>query len=434
MGFTVSAIDKNSSTYKAGIRQGDEILAFNGEEFIDYIDYIYFSSLPDIDLQYRSKGVIKNAAIRKHPEEPLGLDFCESLLKKRVCANKCLFCFVDQLPKGMRKSLYVKDEDWRYSFIMGNYVTLSDISDSEIQRIIRRKASPLFISVHAADEALRKKLLGNTHARPVRPLLERLKEGGISFHAQAVICRGINDARIFEETMAYLYSLHPFALSLAAVPCGLTEHRQGLFPLEPLDTQTAGQVVGLVEAFQKKALAEKGTRFVYASDEMYIRAGRELPAYEAYEDFAQIENGVGLIRLLERETLDALEDAGDARPVFKKISAATGVDAYPFISSLFAHAAEKLKMQITVYPVENRFFGKSVTVSGLLTGGDICESLKGRDLGEALLLPDCMLREQEDIFLDNMSITQMKEILGVEVIDIPADGYALINTLTTRLR
>jgi putative radical SAM enzyme (TIGR03279 family) len=431
MGFTVSGIDKKSAAYKAGIRPGDVILGFEGEKFIDYIDYIHFSSFSNLHLQYRSNGAMKTVRIKKDADEPLGLDFAENLLKKRVCGNKCLFCFVDQLPKGMRRSLYVKDEDWRYSFVMGNYVTLSDISDDELERIIRRKASPLYISVHSADEEIRKQLLGNPKARPIRPLLEQLREGGISFHTQAVICEGVNDKSAYRETMAYLYSLYPFAQSLAAVPSGLTGHRQGLFPLKSLDAQTARQIVEDTEAFQRQAFKETDTRFAFASDEMYIRAGCELPSFDAYENFAQIENGVGLLRKLEREVTEAIEWYGSVKPRFKKVSAATGVDAYPFVKHYFQKIGAALGMEIMVYPVENLFFGKSITVSGLLTGGDICTGLAGRELGEALLLPGCMLKEREEVFLDDMTLGQIKEQLGVEVLTIPSDGYDIIEALIT---
>lgn len=312
---------------------------------------------------------------------------------------------------------------------MGNYVTLANLSDEEFERIIRRKASPLYISVHAADEELRKQLLGNPLARPLRPVLEKFAENGISFHAQAVVCKGINDGEALNGTMEYLYCLHPSAQTLAVVPCGLTRYREGLYTLREMDIDTAVNIIRRVESFQVKALKEKNTRFVFASDEMYIKAGLPLPPYEDYEDFAQIENGVGLIRKLEYETNQAIEDYAGCKPKYKKIAAATGMDAYPFIQDLFSGISNAFRIKAMVYPVENRFFGSSVTVSGLLTGGDICKSLCDKDLGEALLLPESMLKENEDVFLDGMDLTQLKENLGVDVISVPVGGYDLIEAL-----
>jgi putative radical SAM enzyme (TIGR03279 family) len=430
MGFTVKSIDKHSAAWRAGLREGDRVLSFNGEDFVDYIDYVYFSSEDRLTVEYESRGRVKKALLKKDPEEPMGLEFEEGLLgKKRVCRNKCVFCFVDQLPKGMRRTLYVKDEDWRCSFIMGNYVTLSDIGEAELNRIIARKASPLYISVHAADEETRKKMIGNMKARPVMETLERLKDGGIKFHTQAVICPGYNDGKTLQNTMESLYGLYPSAMSLAVVPVGLTAHRRNLLPLKAMDKSSAEGVLKLVEDFAAKALKEKGTRFVFASDEIYIRAGKEMPAYEAYEDFPQIENGVGVTRKLEAETESAMEDYANEKAAYKKVSFATGVDACPYIEKLAQKLADRYKMEINVYPVENRFFGESVTVAGLLTGRDIRETLKNRDLGEALLLPDTMFRDREDVFLDDMDRKQMKEALGVDVLAVPVDGYALVETL-----
>ena len=357
MGFTVSSVEKGSAAWRSGIRQGDEILSFDSETFLDYIDYIDFASRDALCIQYLSRGKQKTAHIRKDADEPLGVDFAEGLLgRKRVCGNHCLFCFVDQLPAGMRESLYVKDEDWRYSFIMGNYVTLSNVSDAELARILRRKASPLYISVHATDENKRKTLLGNPKARPIRPALETLAEGGIKFHTQAVLCKGLNGGEVFRETMEYLYGLWPAVMTLAAVPCGLTAHRQGLPALEPTDRDSARETIRDVEAFQQRALREKGTRFVFASDEMYIKAALQPPAYETYEEFPQIENGVGLIRKFEREVLEALEDCRGAKPRYKSVSVATGTDAYPYISRIFEKIGEIVLVEAAVYAVENSFF------------------------------------------------------------------------------
>ena len=280
------------------------------------------------------------------------------------------------------------------------------------------------------DEQKRKTLLGNPKARPIRPALEMLAAGGIQFHTQAVLCKGLNDGAVFRETMAYLYGMYPAVMTLAAVPCGLTAHRQALPQLEPTDRESARETIRDVEAFQQRALAEKGTRFVFASDEMYIKAALQPPAYETYEEFPQIENGVGLVRKFEWEVCEALEEYREAKPRYKSVSVATGTDAYPYIRRIFEKIGEIYSVEAAVYAVENLFFGNSVTVAGLLTGRDVCDALKGKPLGDVLLLPESMMRENEELFLDGMTLEQMKKELGAEILRVPVDGYALVEALT----
>lgn len=420
--FEVKSVGKDSAAQRGGLLPGDIIAKINGEPLLDYVDYIYFCAQRRLKLSIERGGTQKTLHIVNSQEEDLGISFTEPLLgKKRVCGNKCVFCFVHQLPKGMRKSLYVKDEDWRYSLIMGNYVTLSTISKDEISRIIRRKASPLYISVHTVDEKLRHEMLGNEKAVPIRPLLKKFAAHGIRFHAQAVICPGLNDGPRLEETIRFLKRLHPATASLAIVPVGLTGHRKGLPELEPVSQDVAEDTIKVVEKWQKECLNSIGTRFVFASDEFYIRAGMQLPPAQSYESFDQIENGVGLVATLLSEADEALENCegtgGD-------LSLATGEDAHPYIESIAKRAAQRSGARVRVYAVKNLTFGGAVTVAGLLAGRDFVAALKGKDLGQKLLIPASTLRD-DNVFLDDMTLEGLSEALGIRVEPV-CDGYQLV--------
>ncbi len=420
--FEVKSVGKDSAAQRGGLLPGDIIAKINGEPLLDYVDYIYFCAQRRLKLSIERGGTQKTLHIVNSEEEDLGISFTEPLLgTKRVCGNKCVFCFVHQLPKGMRKSLYVKDEDWRYSLIMGNYVTLSTISKDEISRIIRRKASPLYISVHTVDEKLRREMLGNEKAVPIRPLLKKFAAHGIRFHAQAVICPGLNDGPRLEETIRFLKRLHPATASLAIVPVGLTGHRKGLPELEPVSQDVAEDTIKVVEKWQKECLNSIGTRFVFASDEFYIRAGMQLPPAQSYESFDQIENGVGLVATLLSEADEALENCegtgGD-------LSLATGEDAHPYIESIAKRAAQRSGARVRVYAVKNLTFGGAVTVAGLLAGRDFVTALKGKDLGQKLLIPASTLRD-DNVFLDDMTLEGLSEALGIRVEPV-CDGYQLV--------
>lgn len=420
--FEVKSVGQDSAAQRGGLLPGDKIAEINGEPLLDYIDYIYFCAQRRLKICIERSGAPMTLRIVKSDEEDLGISFTQPLLgKKRVCGNKCVFCFVHQLPKGMRKSLYVKDEDWRYSLIMGNYVTLSTISKDEIRRIIRRKASPLFISVHTVDEKQRRFMLGNDKAVPIRPLLKKLVAHGIRFHAQAVICPGLNDGPKLEETIRFLKRLHPAAVSLAVVPVGLTGYRKGLPELRPVSQSMAQDTIKMVEKWQKECLNSIGTRFVFASDEFYIRAGMALPPAEDYETFDQIENGVGLVATLLSEAEQALESCEGPGA---DLSLATGEDAYPFIESIVKRAAQRTGARVRVYAVKNVTFGGAVTVAGLLAGKDFVTALQGKDLGEKLLIPASTLRD-DDVFLDDMTLSALSEALGVSVEPV-CDGYELV--------
>lgn len=403
---------------EAGLRAGDKIISVNGEPLIDYIDYVWLSAKRRLKFRVQRGSGTLTLRMAKDEGEDLGLEFTQPLMgKKRVCGNRCVFCFVDQLPKGMRRSLYLKDEDWRWSILTGSYVTLTDIGREEIRRILKRGAGPLYVSVHTVDEALRRRITGNPRGQRIRPLLRALKARGIRFHAQAVICPGWNDGDKLEETFRFLKRLYPAAQSLAVVPVGLTAHRQGLTQISPVTPQQALYTVKEVEKWQQACLNSMGTRFVFAADEYYLRAGLPLPDADSYEDYPQLENGVGLIAKLMSGADEALMSC---RKSGRHISVVTGVDACPLISQLAKRASAACGAHIDVYCAENQTFGRSITVAGLLCGADIEAAVKGKPLGEALLVPESAVRE--GVFLDDMTVEQLSEKLGVPV--IPAGDMA----------
>lgn len=417
--FEVKCVAKGSAAERCAIQKGDRVVSINGEELIDYVDYVYFCAEKRLKIKLSRKNAIRTVRIKKLPQDDLGIEFTQSLLgEKRVCANKCIFCFVDQLPKGMRKSLYFKDEDWRYSFVMGNYVTLASISKSELRRIVKRGVSPLYISVHTVDENLRKVMLGNNKALPVRRILKKFAANGIRFHAQAVVCPGYNDKEKLEQTYKFLRQLYPAAMSLAVVPVGMTAFRHGLEQIPPVNKSMAQQTLKEVEKWQKECFNSIGTRFVFAADEYYIKAGESFPAAESYEAFDQIENGVGLMVKFLDEAKHALKSC-DCQG--RHISIAAGEDAYPFLKELGETISDKYGAKIDVHMVKNHTFGGGVTVSGLLGGKDYLRALKGKDLGRALLISASSLRD-DVVFLDDMTLGQLEKELGTAVYPVN-DGY-----------
>ena len=421
--FEVESAIPGGAAERAGILPGDKIKSVNGEALIDYVDYVYFCAIEKLRIRVLRGDKTMTARIVKDADEDIGLSFTQPLMgKKRICGNRCIFCFVEQLPKGMRKSLYLKDEDWRYSLVFGNYVTLSDISREEFARILRRKASPLYVSVHTVDEDLRRRMLKNTEGLAIKPMLRKMAARGMSFHAQAVICPGYNDGEKLEETFRFLRGLHPAAMSLAVVPVGLTGHREGLTALEPVSKDMALRTIKEVEKWQKECLNSIGSRFVFAADEYYLKAELPLPPVESYEDFCQIENGVGLVAKLMEEAAEALETAGPGK--IREVSIATGVDILPFIEDIAAKVSDKLGMKASVYGVDNQTFGGGVTVAGLLGGRDFLRALKDKPLGERLIIPAAALRE-DDVFLDDMTRAELEAALGVPVMP-SADAYELV--------
>lgn len=428
MAHRIISVEDGSPAQRAGILPGDELISINGETVIDFIDYQALTAFEVLDIGTR-RG---HFSVRKGEYQDTGLAFENPLMSGlRMCANKCMFCFVDQLPPYARDSLRVKDDDWRMSMMMGNYVTLTNVPDREIDRIIRRHASPLYISVHAMNPALRAKLLGTDRASRLPEQLKKLAAGGISFHNQAVLCPGINDGDALEETIGALVDMYPAAQSLALVPVGLTGFRDGLADVRKYTAEEARDVLRIAEKWRGICLEKFGTRFVFPSDEFYLAAGCELPSDEEYEDYAQIDDGVGLLRLFGCEYADAWEEAGTisnntgARPLI-----ACGVSAAPFFRALMDKYPLPCDVQVTA--IKNRFFGGGVTVSGLITGGDLTEQLKDIDATH-VLISECMLRAEDNVFLDDMPLAKAQELLGRPIIPVGRQGSDLFETIRSLL-
>ena len=433
MALTVSLVLPGSIAKKQHICVGDQLLEMNGEPIKDFIDFIYFEAQEAVTMRLRNRdGKERMLRIRKDETEHIGIAFeNDGVGVNRSCINKCIFCFIDQLPEGMRQSLYFKDDDWRLSFVMGNYVTLTNVSDAEFERILKRKVSPLYISVHATDDSVRSCMLQQQRGSGIMERLRRLKEAGIYFHCQAVLCKGYNDGAVLEKTIGDLSELMSNAMSLALVPVGLTEHREGLCELHPLDAETAGSIIDIAQSWQDKLYKTQGSRFVFCSDELYIRANREFPAPETYEDFAQLEDGVGMVSLFLSEVQEALGYYG-TEGRYREASVVCGVDAAPYIRQAADLCETLYGTKIYVYPVVNTFFGKTITVTGLLTGGDIGKALKGKPLGECLFMSNTMLRDREDTFLDDITLDQLSEMLQVQCCPMDPDGYAFVKAFSTQ--
>ncbi len=425
----IKSVEKGGISDKNGVRAGDELISINGERVLDYIDYAFFMGEERLTLLLRGgDGRERTVRIKKEDWEDIGLVFNEEQLGDPVhCRNKCIFCFEDQLPSGMRETLHVKDDDWRFSFLMGNYVTLTNLSDADIERIIKRKVSPLYVSVHATDDKLRRHMLGNPKAPEILPLLKHFIKNCVVIHAQIVVCEGINDGENLIQTINDLYRLYPGLGSVAVVPVGLTRHRDKLPLLKPISRENANDMINRIQVLQKQFLEESDTRFVFASDEMYIRAKRVLPAYEEYEDFVQIENGVGLIARFCDEIDQGLEDFKELK--YRNISVATGEDFASFMKEIAKKLKSNYNININVYNIQNDFFGHDVTVTGLLTGRDIISQLKGKDLGEKVFLCGSIFRQFEKVTLDNITLNEIAQNINAECEAVPCDGYEWIRAL-----
>ena len=428
----IFAVSEGSPADHAGIRADDRIISINGEPVTDEIDYQSLSTVSRLDIEISHGNEIRRFSVRKQEWEPLGLCLDETeAMKPRHCRNRCLFCFIDQLPPGMRETLYVKDDDWRLSLMMGNYVTLTNVSDQEFDRILSRKASPLYISVHATDPQIRCEMLRNRNAGMLMSRLKRLKEYGLEFHCQIVLCPGINDGTILERTVSDLASLWPASRSLAIVPVGLTKHRAGLASLKGFNEATARKLLDTVHAWQQRYLEEIGTRFVFPSDEFYCICGDPIPEEKEYEDFPQIENGVGMLRLLEQECEEAFEFLfSDGLPEIsgqKTVLIPTGVSAQPFIEKI-VNRYKPVNTEVRVIPVINRFFGETITVTGLIVGRDLIDTLKDT-ASDSILLCDTMLRDQTDRFLDDTTVDEVRSALNRPVRIVRNNGESLIRAL-----
>ncbi len=428
---TVTNVDKTSPA-RGHVRAGDMLLAINGHEIEDVLDYRYWSYEERLTLTIRRPdGSEHTVKVRKEPGEDLGLDFDEYLMDKPWgCSNRCVFCFVDQLPCGMRHSLYFKDDDARLSFLTGSYITLTNLSEREFERICALRISPINVSVHATNPALRARLMGNPRAADILTPLKRLADAGITINCQVVCCPGWNDGEELSRTMRELAELYPGVYSVSIVPVGLTMHREGLPKLTPFDKASAAETIDRVERFAAECLEKHGSRIFWCSDELYLKAGREVPGDEYYEEYSQLENGVGLITLLETEFADALDAAEAGEGTGEPFAIATGVSAAPLLEKLLHTGHKKCgKINGKVYAIVNDFFGHTIDVAGLVTGRDLIARLKGKDLGKRVLIPSKMLRHGEGVFLDDVTLEQAEAALGVPVVPIGSSGQDLLDAM-----
>lgn len=421
---TVTEVARRSKAARRGVRVGDVLVSINGHAIRDVLDYRFYLAEERLTLVLKRGEKTIEKKIRKEVYDDIGLGFETPLMdKKRCCANGCIFCFIDQLPKGMRESLYFKDDDARLSFLHGNYITLTNLTDEDIDRIIAMHISPINVSVHTTNPELRVKMMRNKNAGRVLSYLDRLAAAGITIRAQIVLCRGINDGDELMRSMHDLAALYPALDSVSVVPAGLTAHREGLYPLSAYTKEEAAEVIGMVDSFARSHYERCGSRLIYAADELYLRADLPIPQEDEYEGYPQIENGVGMLRSFYEEAACYLEGAPDTARPARTVSVATGFAAEPLLSKIAGEAAEKHgNLTSHIYKIENRWFGESITVSGLLTGHDIAEQLAGHELGEVLLLPRNTLRAEGDLFLCGMSPEELSKKLSVEIVFIGEDG------------
>ncbi len=429
VGHRITQVAPNGIAAECGIQAGDVLLSINGEAVLDQIDYQFLTASKELVLEVQDKQGIVEIQLEKDEDEPLGLVFESTMITHpRSCANRCVFCFIDQMPPGLRDTLYVKDDDWRLSLLMGNYITLTNLGRKEFERIIARRASPLYISVHATNGAVRARMMGNSRASELLQQLGKLQDAGIAFHCQIVLCPGMNDGAVLDETLDTLSSLYPAARTAALVPVGLSRYRDGLPTLQPYDRNTARRLLDQAHGWQHKLLEKLGTRFLFPADEFYCLSGYPLPGDQAYEEYAQIENGVGLLRSFEKEYRTAYGEMvpEDTKP--RRVLIATGVSAAPFFETLVSQFPIK-GVSVVICGIVNRFFGETVTVAGLLTGQDFLFGISGRDKVDEVLISRASLRQEGDLFLDGMSLDALAERIGTPVHAVSCDGAAFLYAL-----
>lgn len=432
MSVIIKSVTKNSHAEKCGIKSGEILEAINGNEIMDVLDYGFYQANSHLTLSVTdTNGNKRNIELKKREYDEIGLEFETYLMdKQRSCRNKCIFCFIDQLPKGMRKSLYFKDDDSRLSFLFGNYITLTNLTEHEIDRICKMHISPINVSVHTTNPELRVKMMGNRFAGNALSILKRLADAQIKLNCQIVACPGINDGKELLRTFNDLDRLNPSVESIAVVPVGLTRYRDGLYPLTEYTKETAAETLELINKFGDECLAKYGRRIAYASDEFYLKAEMPIPNEEFYGEFDQLENGVGLIALMKSEFEDELEYTEKRVTKSRTVSIATGEGIEDFMRSLANKAQQRFEgLTVQVFGIKNDFFGGGVNVSGLVTGGDLIAQLKKQNLGDELLIPSVMLRREGDIFLDDISIDDVKKQLNIKVTAVNNDGGKLLNAM-----
>ena len=430
-GHVVSLVQPGSIGDEMGIEPGDILLEINGHEILDVFDYHYYVDDENIVvLIEKPNGEQWELEIDKDEEEGLGLEFGQSLMDEyRSCRNKCMFCFIDQMPAGMRDTLYFKDDDSRLSFLQGNYITLTNMSDHDVERIVKYHLEPINISFQTTNPALRCKMLHNRFAGDALKKVDILYRGGIEMNGQIVLCKGVNDKEELERTIRDLTGYLPFLRSVSVVPVGLSKFRDGLYPLEPFTKEDAKEVLQLIGRWQDKIYEEYGIHFIHAGDEWYILAEEEVPDEESYDSYLQLENGVGMLRLLKDEFEEGIVALmGDGR--VREISLATGKLAYPYLKKMVDRLVEKFpNIKVHLYDIRNDFFGENITVSGLITGQDLMTQLQRQKLGEVLLIPCNMLKTDEDVFLDDFTVREVESTLQVPVNIVKSSGQDLIDAI-----
>ncbi len=426
----IEKVRHNSIAEEIGIETGDVLISINGKEVKDIIDYKFLISDEYILIEIEKNcGELWEFEIEKEFDEDLGIEFSNPLIDRaKSCRNKCIFCFIDQLPPNMRETLYFKDDDSRLSFLQGNFITLTNMSDEEIDRIIAYKLSPINISIHTTNPELRIKMLNNKNAGKIFPILKRFKDAGIEVNCQIVLVPGVNDGKELNRTLMDLSSLYPSVRSVAVVPVGITKFREGLYEIEPFNRESSKEVLSLIEKKQDEFLEKIGTRFVFASDEFYAMSNMSLPKYEEYEGFPQLENGVGLMRAFEYEIKEELQSIQDNIRLNKSYILATGTLAAGFMNYIKDCVMEKFDdLQLIVVPVKNNFFGTTITVSGLVTGQDLVEQLQFYDNVDGIIIPRSMLRQNSDVFLDDFTIEDIERELKVKIIPVDVSGKDFID-------
>lgn len=425
---TIASVLKGSIADEMSIEAGDKLIAINNTNIIDVLDYLEWIEQDYLELLIRKKGGEEwILEIEKDIDEDLGLEFEIPLMdKKKACANNCIFCFVDQLPSSSRCSLQFKDDDWRLSFLMGNYISLTNLSSLDLKRILEKRISPLYISIHTTNPELRVKMMGNKRAGEILGMLRKFRSSNIFIHCQIVLCRNINDGDELNKTLEDLWGFHDIIKSIAIVPVGLTGHREGLEKLYPYDRDSSNHLIDQVEGWQTFFRDKIGSSFVFIADEFYIMADRSMPDCDAYEDFPQIENGVGLVQKFRNEILEAIRGFNTIPIDDEHLSIITGKAASDLMEGIGQVLEKVTGKTIYIYPIHNTFFGGEVSVAGLVTGSDIIKGLKDKPLGQRVLIPDIMLRRGEDVFLDNMSLDDLSGKLGVDVVPVAIDGQALV--------
>lgn len=430
MAVKISAVDKGSAAARAGIKKGDILQKIGAEDINDVLDYRFFMTSRDIEVELLRNEIPYRVKIKKEEYDDLGLEFDSYLMDElHHCKNNCIFCFIDQNPKGLRDELYFKDDDDRLSFLFGNYITLTNLSDHDVDRILKMHISPINVSIHTTDPELRVKLMKNRFAGQALEKFFRLCEGGIKINTQLVLCPGYNDGDALKKTLLDLERYVPAVQSIACTPVGLTDYREGLTPLRPFTREEAAATIELIESFGERWLRQHGVRVVYPADEFFLLAKLPVPPAEYYGDFDNLENGVGLIRDTEQEFLNALNYLEPCKKK-RRISVATGIAAEPFIKALCDEAMRRDNaLTAEVYAIPNRFYGSRITVTGLVTGSDIEAELKGRDLGDFLIIPSCMLRSGNDLFLDGVTPDELSERINIDIEIVESDGASLAEAL-----